>query len=98
MEGVEDPLHFWDPSIAPSGMAFYTGDLFPEWQGDLFVGALVMRKLVRLTIEDGDVVESEDLLTDLNERIRDVRMGPDGALWLLTDSPRGKVYRMVTSE
>ena len=98
MEGIEDPLHFWDPSIAPSGMAFYTGDLFPEWQGDLFVGALVMRKLVRLTIEDGDVVEPEDLLTDLNERIRDVRMGPDGALWLLTDSPRGKVYRMVPSE
>jgi len=95
MEGVKDPLHFWDPSIAPSGMAFYNGELFPEWQGDLFVGALVMRKLVRLTIEDGDVVEIENLLTKLGERIRDVRMGPDGALWLLTDSPRGKVYRMV---
>ena len=76
-------------------MAFYNGELFPEWQGDLFVGALVMRKLVRLTIEDGDVVEIENLLTKLGERIRDVRMGPDGALWLLTDSPRGKVYRMV---
>ena len=76
-------------------MAFYTGDLFPEWQGDLFVGALKMRKLVRLRIQDGKVTEEEDLLTDLGERIRDVRMGPDGALWLLTDSPRGKVYRMV---
>jgi glucose/arabinose dehydrogenase len=76
-------------------MAFYTGNLFPEWQGDLFVGALKMRKLVRLRIQDGKVTEEEDLLTDLGERIRDVRMGPDGALWLLTDSPRGKVYRMV---
>jgi glucose/arabinose dehydrogenase len=98
MEGVKDPLHFWDPSIAPSGMAFYTGELFPKWRGDLFVGALAMRKVVRLTIEDGDVVEIENLLTELNERIRDVRMGPDGALWLLTDSPRGKVYRMVPTE
>lgn len=94
-EGMAQPLHYWDPSIAPSGMAFYTGDLFPQWQGDLFVGALKMRKLVRLRIEDGKVTEEEDLLTDLGERIRDVRMGPDGALWLLTDSPRGKVYRMV---
>ncbi len=98
MEGITDPLHYWDPSIAPSGMAFYTGDLFPEWRGDLFVGALVMRKLVRLSIENEDVVESEDLLTDQDERIRDVLMGPDGALWLLTDSPRGKVYRMVPVE
>ncbi len=94
-EGMAQPLHYWDPSIAPSGMAFYTGNLFPEWQGDLFVGALKMRKLVRLRIQDGKVTEEEDLLTDLGERIRDVRMGPDGALWLLTDSPRGKVYRMV---
>lgn len=94
-KGMAQPLHYWDPSIAPSGMAFYTGDLFPQWQGDLFVGALKMRKLVRLSIEGGKVTEEEDLLTDLGERIRDVRMGPDGALWLLTDSPRGKVYRMV---
>ncbi|EHJ02988.1 Glucose/arabinose dehydrogenase, beta-propeller fold [Marinobacter sp. DSM 26671] len=97
-EGMAQPLHYWDPSIAPSGMAFYTGDLFPEWQGDLFVGALKMRKLVRLRIQDGEVTEEEDLLTDLDERIRDVRMGPDGALWLLTDSPRGKVYRMVPAQ
>ena len=95
---MAQPLHYWDPSIAPSGMAFYTGDLFPEWQGDLFVGALKMRKLVRLRIQDGEVTEEEDLLTDLDERIRDVRMGPDGALWLLTDSPRGKVYRMVPAQ
>ena len=95
MEGVTDPLHYWDPSIAPSGMAFYTGEAFPQWSGDLFVGALKMQKLVRLSIENENVTEEEDLLEDLGERIRDVRMGPDGALWLLTDSPEGKVYRVV---
>ncbi|PXX90308.1 glucose dehydrogenase [Marinobacter vulgaris] len=98
MEGVTDPLHYWDPSIAPSGMAFYTGDEFPQWQGDLFVGALKMRKLVRLSIENEEVVEEEDLLESLDERIRDVRMGPDGALWLLTDHSDGKVYRIVPAE
>jgi glucose/arabinose dehydrogenase len=98
MEGVTDPLHYWDPSIAPSGMAFYTGDQFPEWQGDLFVGALKLRKLVRLTFDGNEVVEEEDLLLDLEERIRDVRMGPDGALWLLTDSSNGKVYRVVPAD
>jgi glucose/arabinose dehydrogenase len=98
MEGVADPLHYWDPSIAPSGMAFYTGELFPQWQGDVFVGALKMRKLVRLSLDGGKVTKEEDLLTELGERIRDVRMGPDGALWLLTDSPRGKVYRMVPAK
>ena len=94
-EGMAQPLHYWDPSIAPSGMAFYTGEHFPGWQGDLFVGALKMQKLVRLTIDDGEVTEEEDLLTDLGARIRDVRMGPDGMLWLLTDAPQGKVYRLV---
>jgi len=98
MKGVTDPLHYWDPSIAPSGMAFYTGDLFPAWQGDLFVGALKLQKLVRLRFENQKVVEKEDLLLDLNERIRDVRMGPDGALWLLTDASDGKVYRVVPAD
>ncbi|MDL0430495.1 PQQ-dependent sugar dehydrogenase [Marinobacter sp. TBZ242] len=98
MEGVTDPLHYWDPSIAPSGMAFYTGNRFPQWQGDLFVGALKMRKLVRLKIENGEVREEEDLLEDLGERIRDVRMGPDGVLWLLTDHSNGKVYRILPAE
>lgn len=97
-EGMAQPLHYWDPSIAPSGMAFYTGDAFPQWQGDLFVGALKMRKLVRLTIEEEQVREQEDLLTGLEERIRDVAMGPDGMLWLLTDAQDGKVYRMVPAQ
>ena len=98
MEGITEPLHYWDPSIAPSGMAFYTGDLFPQWQGDLFVGALKLQKLVRLSLDGEKVIEEEDLLTDLGERIRDVRMGPDGALWLLTDSDNGKVYRIVPAD
>lgn len=97
-EGMAQPLHYWDPSIAPSGMAFYTGSEFPQWQGSLFVGALKLRKLVRLEIENGQVMEEEDLLTSLNERIRDVRAGPDGSLWLLTDSSKGKVYRVVPAQ
>src|SRR5690554_857776 len=98
MPGVTDPLHYWDPSIAPSGMAFYTGDRFSQWQGDLFVGALKLRKLVRLTLQGERIIGEQDLLTELNQRFRDVRMGPDGALWLLTDSREGKVYRMVPAE
>ncbi|MDO6441038.1 PQQ-dependent sugar dehydrogenase [Marinobacter sp. 2_MG-2023] len=94
-EGMAQPLHYWDPSIAPSGMAFYRGSEFPEWQGSWFVGALKLRKLVRLEVTNGEVTTEEDLLTDLEERIRDVRTGPDGSLWLLTDSSRGKVYRIV---
>lgn len=97
-EGMAQPLHYWDPSIAPSGMAFYTGSAFPAWQGDLFVGALKLRKLVRLRIRDDKVVDEEDLLTDLGERIRDVRMGPDGVLWLLTDARNGKVYRLLPAQ
>ena len=97
-DGMAQPLHYWDPSIAPSGMAFYTGLEFPEWQGNLFVGALKMQKLVRLKLKDRGVTEEEDLLTNLAERIRDVRTGPDGTLWLLTDSPQGKVYRVVPAQ
>lgn len=97
-DGMAQPLHYWDPSIAPSGMAFYTGDEFPAWQGDLFVGALKMQKLVRLSIENGEVIEEEDLLEDFGRRIRDVRMGPDGSLWLLTDESDGLVIRLRPAE
>jgi glucose/arabinose dehydrogenase len=93
--GLEQPVYYWDPSIAPSGMAFYAGKLFPEWKGSLFVGALRGQALHRLVL-DGDVVVGEEvLLRDLGERIRDVRAGPDGAVWLLTDSPQGRVLRIV---
>jgi glucose/arabinose dehydrogenase len=83
MEGVEQPIYFWVPSIAPSGMMFYTGDVFPEWKGNLFVGALAGQHLVRLVLNGERVVAEEKLLTDLKQRIRDVRQGPDGAVYVL---------------
>jgi glucose/arabinose dehydrogenase len=92
---MEQPLYYWDPSIAPSGAVFYTGDLFPEWKGNLFVGALAGQALHRLVLDGEKVVGEEKLLADLGERIRDVRSGPDGALWLLTDNPQGRVLRVV---
>ena len=94
-EGMEQPVHYWDPSIAPSGMAFYTGELFPGWKGNLFVGALAGQLLVRLELDGDKVVKEERLLRGLSERIRDVRSGPDGALWLLTDNPNGRILRVV---
>ena len=93
--GMEQPVYYWDPSIAPSGMAFYTGNLFPEWAGNLFVGALRGQALHRLVLGGETVVGEEVLLRDVGERIRDVRSGPDGALWLLTDDPAGRVLRIV---
>jgi aldose sugar dehydrogenase len=93
--GMEQPVYYWDPSIAPSGMAFYTGDRIAEWKGSLLVGALRGQALHRLVLDGDRVVGEEVLLRDLGERIRDVRAGPDGALWLLTDDPRGRVLRIV---
>jgi glucose/arabinose dehydrogenase len=83
---MEQPLHYWVPSIAPSGMAFYTGDRFPKWQGDVFVGALRDQMLVRLRFEGEKMVKEERLLKGAVGRIRDVRMGPDGLLYLLDES------------
>ncbi|HET6928507.1 MAG TPA: PQQ-dependent sugar dehydrogenase [Hyphomicrobiaceae bacterium] len=93
--GMEQPIYYWDPSIAPSGAAFYTGELFPQWRGNLFVGALAGQALHRLVLDGEHVVGEEKLLSDLGERIRDVRQGPDGALWLLTDHPDGRVLRLT---
>jgi len=93
--GMEQPVYYWDPVIAPSGLTFYTGDAFPDWKGSLFIGSLDRGLLVRLTLKDGRVAREERYLADLGERIRDVRNGPDGALWLLTDSPEGRVLRLV---
>jgi aldose sugar dehydrogenase len=92
--GMEQPVYYWDPSIAPSGAAFYTADLIPEWKGNLFVGALAGQALHRLVLDGENVVGEEKLLGDLSERIRDVRQGPDGALWLLTDDPQGRILRL----
>lgn len=93
-DGMEQPIKYWVPSIAPSGMAFYTGKLFPKWDGSLFTGALVGKMLVRLSLNGNSVTGEERLLQDLNERIRDVRQGPDGALWLLTDNAAGRILRV----
>jgi glucose/arabinose dehydrogenase len=93
--GMEQPIYYWDPSIAPSGAAFYTGDRFPEWKGNLFTGGLAIQGLHRLVLDGEKVVGEEALLADLGERIRDVRNGPDGVLWLLTDHPEGRVLRVV---
>jgi glucose/arabinose dehydrogenase len=93
-EGMEQPVKYWVPSISPSGMAFYTGTLFPPWKGSLFTGALSGKMLVRLSLSGNEVTGEERLLEDLNERIRDIRQGPDGALWLLTDSTAGRLLRV----
>ena len=92
--GMEQPLHYWDPSIAPSGMDFYTGDKFPNWRGDLFVGALAYRLLARLEVEGERIVGEERLLPGEFGRIRDVRSGPDGYLYLLTDAGNGRGSRL----
>jgi glucose/arabinose dehydrogenase len=94
-EGMEQPLYYWDPSIAPSGMAFYTADRAPQWRGNLFVGALAGRHLARLVLDGEQVTAEERLLTDLNQRIRDVKQGPDGAIYVATDSARGRILRVT---
>lgn len=92
--GMEQPVFYWDPSIAPSGAAFYTGEAFPAWKGSLFTGALAGQMLVRLSLDGEKVTGEERLLTGLGERIRDVRQGPDGFLYLLTDAGNGRVLRL----
>jgi glucose/arabinose dehydrogenase len=92
--GMEQPLVYWVPSIAPSGMAFLTSDRYPGWKGDLFVGALAAQVLVRLHFDGRKPVAQERLLQDLHERIRDVRQGPDGWLYVLTDASEGRIIRL----
>jgi len=94
-DGMEQPIYYWDPSIAPSGLALSTGKLFPNWKGDLFVGALRAQILVRLDMEDGRVVGEERMFEEEFGRIRDVREGPDGALWLLIDDIDGALLRVA---
>ena len=93
--GMEQPVYYWDPVIAPSGMAIYTGTLFPEWQDNVFVGGLVSRALVRLRMHDDLVVGEEHLLKERNQRIREVVQGPDGALYLLTDETNGQLLKVT---
>ena len=93
-DGMEQPLHQWTPSLGASGLAFYTADRFPAWKGNAFVGALALTHLERVVLEGERVVDTEPLLDDWNQRIRDVRQGPDGALYVLTDARNGHVARV----
>ena len=95
--GMEQPVYYWDPVIAPSGLAFYHGDLFPQWKDSVFVGALRGQMLDRLTLKNDKVVSEEAMLVDLKSRIRDVRTGPDGAVYITTENPSGNsaFYRIT---
>jgi glucose/arabinose dehydrogenase len=93
--GLEQPLHYWDPSISPSGLDFYDGELLPAWQGDLLAGGLSGQLLVRLDMEGDAVVGEERLFEGQLGRIRDVRVGPDGAIYLLTDADNGRLIRVA---
>ena len=97
-QGMVEPVWDWSPSIAPAGMTLYQGALFPDWQGNLFITALAGKALHRLEIVNGKVVTEQLLLTDLNSRFRDVRTGPDGALYILTDSASGKLLRLLPQQ
>ncbi len=92
---TEQPVYYWDPVIAPSGAEWYEGSAFPAWRGSLFVGALAGKRLVRLTVENGRVTGEENLLADRGKRIRDVREGPDGALYVVTDEDAGELWRIA---
>jgi glucose/arabinose dehydrogenase len=93
--GFEQPVYYWDPVIAPSGAQFYSGSMFPAWKGNLFVGSLKDKKLVRLTLEKDRVTGVEHLLEDRGQRVRDVRQGPDGALYVVTDEKNGELWKIT---
>ncbi len=93
-KGMIQPIHYWVPSIAPSGMIFYTGDKFPKWHGNILIGSLKFHQLVRLEIKNNEVVHEERLLSNKFGRIRDVKQGPDGYIYLLIDSKNGKIIKL----
>ncbi|MEM0912634.1 MAG: PQQ-dependent sugar dehydrogenase [Pseudomonadota bacterium] len=94
MDGMRQPVKYWDPSYAPSGMMFYSGDMFEDWQGDLFIGSLKFRYLKHLTIEDDQITSETNLFEDKGFRVRDVVQGPEGAIYLVVDSNDGKIIRV----
>jgi glucose/arabinose dehydrogenase len=94
-EGMEQPVYYWDPVIASSGVAFYTGNRYPGWTGSVFIGSMSPGALVRLEMTNGVVTKEERYLGEMNERIRDIAQGPDGLLYLITDSDNGQVLRVV---
>lgn len=93
--GTDQPVYYWDPAIAPAGITFYDGSLVPEWRGNLFVSALGGRHLSRLVLSEGRVTGEERLLLKNNQRVRDVKQGPDGALWVVTDDQDGRLIRVA---
>jgi glucose/arabinose dehydrogenase len=97
-EGFEQPVYYWDPVIAPSGAQYYTGKAFPEWQSSIFVGGLVSRRLVRVVIKDNRVIGEEHLLIDRGKRIRDVRQGNDGELYVVTDESDGELLKITPAK
>ena len=94
-EGLEQPAYYWDPVIAPGGTVFYEGAMFPGWRGNLLVAGLKEKHIARLVMEGDQVVGEERLLTDLGERVRDVAVGSDGAVWAITDETDGKLVRLA---
>jgi glucose/arabinose dehydrogenase len=94
-EGTEQPIYYWDPVIAPSGLQFYTGDAFPAWKGSLFVGGMKDNALVRLTLQNDRVTSEEHLLKARGQRVRDVRQGFDGALYIVTDEGNGELWKVA---
>lgn len=96
-EGTEQPAYYWDPSIAPGGMTVYDGAMFPGWRGNLLVAALKDKHIARLVVEGGRIVGEERLLTDLGERVRDVAVAADGAVWVVTDETNGKLVRLAVA-
>ncbi|SFQ68753.1 PQQ-dependent sugar dehydrogenase [Hymenobacter arizonensis] len=94
-QGYVDPVYYWDPVISPSGAQFYSGDAFPAWRGNLFVGSLSDRELVRIQLENGRVTGEERLLSDRKQRVRDVKQGPDGALYVVTDDSNGELWKIA---
>jgi glucose/arabinose dehydrogenase len=98
LEGTEEPVYFWSPVIAPSGAQFYDGNAFPAWRGSLFIGGLASMRLVRLEVKDGKVTGEEHLLTDRKQRIRDVRQGRDGALYVVIDAVSGELWRIAPAK
>jgi glucose/arabinose dehydrogenase len=96
--GFEQPVYYWDPVISPSSLMFYDGNLFPEWKGNAFVTSLSQRQLIRLVLDGDKVVGEERLLTDLNERLREVEQGPDGALYIITDLRNARLLRLAPED
>jgi glucose/arabinose dehydrogenase len=97
-EGIEQPVYYWDPVIAPGGMTIYDGAMFPGWRGNLLVAGLKEKHIARLVLDGGRVVGEERLMTDLGERVRDVAVGSDGAVWAITDEQNGKLVRLAASQ